>query len=141
MKAPEKMVRWIMLCSFISNTAYSVCAPFLPLEFERHGLASSYVGITFALYSVGTIFMAPIIGKNVERVGARNLLGLGLCIMGLSFIVFGLIETMENKVNILALSFLLRLLHGIGCSTNYTTCLSIATNDFPDDRSRVVGYL
>ena len=61
--------------------------------------------------------------------------------MGLTFIIFGFIEMMESRVNILVLAFTLRLLHGIGCSTNYTTLLSIATNDFPEDRSRVVGYL
>ena len=135
------MVRWIMLCNFISNTAYSVCAPFLPLEFEKHGLAGYYVGITFCLYSVGTMFMSPIIGKYVDKVGERNLLGLGIGLMGVTFICFGLIEGMESKVNILVLSFSLRLLHGVGCATNYTTLLSIAANDFPDDRARVIGWL
>ena len=141
MKAPETMVLWLMLDNFVANTAYSVCAPFLPLEFERHGLPSTYVGITFALYSVGAIFWSPIIAKHVDRVGARNLMGFGISLMGLTFITFGFIEMMESRVNILVLAFTLRLLHGIGCSTNYTTCLSIATNDFPEDKSRVVGYL
>ena len=88
MKTPEKMIRWIMLCNFISNTAYSVCAPFLPLEFERHGLPSFYVGMTFAVYSVGTMVWSPIISKQVERFGARNLLGFGIVLMGVSFVLF-----------------------------------------------------
>ena len=141
MKTPEKMIRWIMLTNFVSNTAYSVCAPFLPLEFERHGLNGFYVGITFALYSLGTMFMSILIGKQVDRIGAANLLGFGIVLMGVSFVLFGLIQDMENRVNILALAFTLRLLHGVGCSTSYTTLLSIATNDFPEDRARVVGYL
>ena len=142
MKAPEPIIRWMMLCSFTSNTAYSVCAPFLPLEFERHGLASSYVGMTFSVFALGNILVAPIVGKHlVHRIEARNLYFIGLGSMGICFILFGLVEVMESKVNILILAFALRTWHGIAGTFNYTTSLSIATNDFPGDRARVVGYL
>ena len=61
--------------------------------------------------------------------------------MGICFILFGFIEMMESKVNILILAFFLRTMHGISGAFNYTTSLSIATNDFPGDRARVVGFL
>ena len=61
--------------------------------------------------------------------------------MGVCFVLFGLIDEMENKTNILIFAFTLRSLHGIAGTINYTTSLSIATNDFPNDRTRVVGYL
>ena len=132
----------MMLCSFVNNTGYAVCAPFLPLEFERHGLASSYVGITFAVYSLGNIFMAPLVGKYlVHKVEARNLYLLGLGLMGVCFVLLGLIELMHNRVNILILAISLRAMHGLAASITYTTSLSIATNDFPNDRARVVGFL
>ena len=90
----ESLVRWIVFCNLVSNSAYSVVAPFLPIEFERKEIVGTAVGMIFALYSVGVIVMAPIIGKNVDRVGAKNTISLGLGCMGTTFICFGFIEVM-----------------------------------------------
>ena len=62
----DPMLRWLCFSNFVSNSAYGVCAPFLPLEFERKGIHGSLVGMIFALYSVGSIIMSPIIGKRTE---------------------------------------------------------------------------
>ena len=101
MKAPERIVRWMMLCSFVNNTAYSVCAPILLIEFAKHGLDGYHVGLCFSIYAVGNIFFAPIVGKYlVNKVESRNLYGFAFCLMGTCFVLFGLIEQMENATNI-----------------------------------------
>ena len=137
----EPMVRWLMLAGYVSNIGYSYPAPLLPLEILRHGLPGFYVGVAFAFYSLAHIIGAPLVGKRVDKFGYRNLITFGLCFMGSGFFAFGFIEDMENRVNLLAVVLLLRLVHGSGCTTFYTTMLSIATNDFPEDQERVIGNL
>lgn len=141
MSLREPMVRWLCFSNFVSNSAYGVCAPFLPLEFERKGLPGSLIGIIFALYSVGSILMSPVVGKHGERFAAKNLLGGSLALMGITFICFGFIDDMENRVNIIVLGSVLRLLEGIQCATQVITCLSVATNDFPDQKEHVFGLV
>ena len=65
----DKLVLWILFANLVSNSAYALCAPFLPLEFERKGLAGTNVGLIFALYSVAVVIVSPLVGKTVDRVG------------------------------------------------------------------------
>ena len=141
MKKPEPMIRWFMLSNLVANTAYSVCAPLLPLEFERHGIAASYVGATFALYSLGTMIVSPFVGQRVDQVGYHNFIGLALGSMGFAFFCFGFVNVMESKVNILILSFVMRLIHGIGCATQYTTSITVGLNEYKDAQESVIGSL
>ena len=43
--------------------------PFLPIEFEKKGLTGTSIGLIFALYSVAVVFISPLVGKTVDRVG------------------------------------------------------------------------
>ena len=137
----DSKAKWIMCSYVISNAAYILVAPFLPLELEKKGLPASYTGIVFALYSVGSIVWSPIVAKHVDRVGSSNLLGLALGIMGATFICFGLIEVLTNKAIILTVACFLRLVQGITCSTCATTILTIWTNEYPiEQREKLYGY-
>lgn len=120
------MYFWLLLSSFVANGAYSVCAPILPLELAKKGITGTWVGITFAIYSIGSICWAPFVGKHlIERISGPNLLGLSLGIMGATFVCFGLIENMESKESVLVLSFILRLLEGMAGTTQWTTALAM----------------
>ena len=132
---------WVLFTNCICQTAFSIVAPLIPLEFERKSIASSYVGIVFALYSIGYIVWPPVISRYADRIGMNNLISLGLGVMGLAFISFGFIEVMTNRVNILVLVSILRLIHGICCSTSYTTCFLIITNEYTDQKEKLCGYL
>ena len=124
----DSRIACVFFANFVSTTAFSICAPFLPLEFERKGIAGSYVGIIFSLYAVGYILWPPIISKYAKTVSTNTLISLSLGLMGVEFICFGFIEVLESRVNILALASILRLLHGISCSTCFTTSFLIITN-------------
>ena len=106
----EQRICWVLLSVCICLSAYSLCAPFLPIELESKGLPGTCIGIIFAFYAVGSIAISPVIGKFVDKIGAENLLGLSMGIMGITFICFGLIELVEDKTSVLALAILLRLI-------------------------------
>ena len=105
------MFNWILFSTFISNSAYSVCAPILPVMLEEKSISGAFVGLTFAMYSMGYIFWSPIVGKYlVHTISPHNLLGMSLVVMGASFICFGFVTRMTNVASIMALSCLLRLI-------------------------------
>ena len=88
------LVNWILICSFMAQAAYSIVAPFLPVEFERKGLPPSYTGAVFSFYSVGQIIFSLLVGKIVDRLGHKNLLPSGIGLMGIAFICLGLVGEM-----------------------------------------------
>ena len=92
----EPTIWWILICTFISNSAYALVAPFLPLEFAAKGISSSNIGQLFAIYSVAVVICSPLIGVTVNKIGTTNLISGGVAAMGLSFVFFGFIEAMET---------------------------------------------
>ena len=128
----ERKIVWIMICTLISNSAYALIAPFLPLEFKDAGISGQMIGLMVAIYSVAVIIASPFVGKTVVYVGRTNMISLGIAIMGLAFIFFGFIPSMEDQSTILTVGFILRFIQGGSSAFVQTTCYSIATNDFPD---------
>ena len=109
---PERKIVWIMICTLISNSAYALIAPFLPLEFKNAGISGHMIGLMFAIYSVAVIICSPLVGKSVQYVGNTNMISIGIATMGLAFILFGFIPDIEKEVMILTVGFALRFVQG-----------------------------
>ena len=137
----ESTIVWILICTFISNSAYALVAPFLPLEFESKGISDHYIGLIFAIYSVAVVICSPLIGMTVRHMGTTNLISGGVAVMGISFVCFGFIGGMTKQSHILLLGFTLRFIQGASSAFVQTTCYSIATNDFPSKKEMIVGYV
>ena len=137
----DRTLVWVLLCTLISNSAYALIAPFLPIEYAEKGIKEESVGLIFAIYSVAVIFVSPIVGKSVNTVGSTNLITIGTCVMGICFILFGLVDDMESTEAIFYYSLVLRLIQGSSSSFVQVTCYSIATNDFPEIKDKIVGWL
>ena len=135
------MFVWIVISSFVSGGAYSVCAPMLPPELEKKDITGFLVGIIFAMYSVGSILWAPVVGKYlIGKVGAKNLLGLSIGVMGWLFIMFGQIEVIESRRNVTILASVIRFAQGITGTTHWTTCLSlVSTIATPEKKEKMLG--
>ena len=113
MCAFEALIIWILFTNLSANSAYALCAPFLAIEFDNKGIPGAYVGMIFALYSVAVIFVSPMVGKIVDSAGHKNLLSAGIGFMGIAFVFFGFIESMERQPAILALGCVLRFVQGM----------------------------
>ena len=108
----DRKIIWILTCTLISNSAYSLIAPFLPLEFMQKGISSEMIGLIFAIYSVAVIVCSPMVGSAVKYVGKRNMIAAGIGIMGLAFVAFGLLENIEVQLTVITLGFILRFIQG-----------------------------
>jgi len=125
----------------LSNSAYAIIAPFLPTEFKEKGVDQSWVGFIFSAYSVAFIICSPIVGKLQNYMGRRNLVAVGMMLMGQSFVGFGLISYIKYQPVFIVLSLVARLMQGAASSLIQTTMYSIGTNFFPDNKVAMIGYI
>ena len=91
----DPKVLWILICTLISNSAYALIAPFLPLEFKDKGISGETIGLIFAIYSVAVIVCSPLVCKALLKVGNTNMISLGITTMGVSFLFFSTIPKIE----------------------------------------------
>ena len=108
----ERKLVWILICTLISNSAYALIAPFLPLEFKDKGVSGEMIGIMFAIYSMAVIVCSPFVGRTILCVGNTNMISLGITTMGLAFILFGFIPRLDSMTSILTVGFILRFVQG-----------------------------
>ena len=88
----ERKIVWILICTLISNSAYALIAPFLPLEFKDKGISGEMIGLIFAIYSVAVIIVSPLVGSVLVCVGNTNMISMGIAVMGAAFVCFGFID-------------------------------------------------
>lgn len=103
----------IIVVTVLANAAYSIVAPFLPVEFARRGVSASVTGYIFAIYSIAVVFASPFIGHIMQRTGRRILIASGLLLMGLSFISFGCINYIKSDSWFIVGGLLSRFLQGL----------------------------
>lgn len=108
----DQKVIWILICTLISNSAYALIAPFLPLEFKAKGISGEMIGLIFAIYSVAVIVCSPLVCKSVHYVGNTNMISIGIATMGVSFVFFSTIQGLDKTSTVLVVSFILRFVQG-----------------------------
>ena len=64
--AVDLVVLGMMFIITLSNSAYSIVAPFMPFEFTKKGVDLSLMGYIFSIYSLAVIIASPIYGKYVS---------------------------------------------------------------------------
>ena len=95
----------------------------------------------FSIYSVAVILLSPIVGKIVGSIGNTNMITIGIATMGFAFIAFGAVPKVSSVNTLLTLGFTLRFIQGGASAFVQTTTYSIATNDFPEKKEQVVGWV
>jgi MFS family permease len=82
---------WLVSAVVLLDTSfYAVVAPLLPHYATDLGLSKSAAGVLSGAYPAGTLLGGLPAGWLATRVGARNTVGTGLALLGVSSVVFGL---------------------------------------------------
>ena len=131
----------ILGTSLLASSAYALIAPFFPLELEDKGISDANIGYIFSIYSVAIILFSPFVGRYLEFVGFSTMLFGGLGLLGACFILFGIIDRLEDPQSVLKLSLLLRFVQGIAAGMTFTTIYSIITNKYPHKKTALLGML
>ena len=71
-------------------------APFFPKEAEKKGATPSDYGLVFGLNELVIFIASPIMGKNMQKLGAKRVFNSGIIIVGSCYIVFGLLVSYKR---------------------------------------------
>ena len=82
----------------------------------------------------------PVVGKYLPIWGPRILYPAGFILDGLSFIVFGLLHWLEDTNIFLVLSYLIRVMEGVGAAATWNSNLSILMAKFPQQKASVKAW-
>jgi MFS family permease len=83
-------------------------APFYPLEAEKKGCVPSEYGLVFGIFELTVFLVSPLIGANLNRMGLKATLTIGIGTVGVTSICFGFLDRIEDGKTFLALSFTFR---------------------------------
>lgn len=127
----RKAMTILFMTMFIVMVGFGVIMPILPFYAESMGATATHLGLLFASYSIVQFFFAPIWGDISDRVGRKPMILLGLAGFGVSFILFGL-------ANSLWMLFAARILGGTLSAATLPTVMAYVA-DTTDNRSRGSG--
>ena len=94
----------------LSNSAYALIAPFLPLELTAIGISLDYFGYIFSMYSVSVILGSPIIGYFLTKFKRRNFVQFGLLAMAIAMYGFAIAGVFNSTHAFLTIAFITRLI-------------------------------
>ena len=95
MKAPNSkaVLGIIFLTVFLDLVGFGIVLPLLPFYATDMGATPLMVGLIISSYSAMQFLFSPVWGALSDRLGRRPLLSLGLFGSAVSYIVFGLADT------------------------------------------------
>ena len=122
--------QWMVTITFIvinlfNAMCFSMQAPFYPIEAEMKGCTPSEYGLVFGVFELVVFLVSPIIGANLNRLGIKATLCTGIGAVGVSTVLFGLLDKLENGKVFLAFSFVLRIIAAAGNAAFLTGSFSL----------------
>ncbi|GMT31923.1 hypothetical protein PFISCL1PPCAC_23220, partial [Pristionchus fissidentatus] len=134
-------VAMLALANLCSTVAFSCIAPFYPAEATLKGMSESQTGIVFGIFELVMFIVAPIFGKNMIRIGSKNMFTFGLGLTGVTAIMFGFLNYLPSGPLFFWFSVLVRCLEAIGDAAFVTSSFAISARCFPGRISVVVGVM
>jgi len=126
----------------IANSAYSCIAPFYPNEAVSKGVPPYILGLVFSSYSVSMAIFSPLFAHLLATQGSKRVLVLGCLCEGLSMIIFGLFDFVENPTWYAILSACCRFLEGFGNGCLNSGSSKVLMMLFPTKRlAKLTGIL
>lgn len=138
--------QWLVALTFVVvNFCNAMCvsmqAPFYPQEAEKKGCVPSEYGLVFGIFELTVFLVSPIIGANLNRLGMKATLTVGIGTVGVTSIFFGLLDKLEDGKVFLGLSFTLRIIEACGNAGFLTGSFSMIAKEFPDNVATMFAIL
>jgi len=124
----------IFVTVFIDLIGFGIIIPLLPFYAESFGATALTVGLLSSSFSLMQFLFAPIWGRLSDRIGRRPIILLGLFGSFLSYLIFGLAQS-------LTVLFLARIAAGIAGANIPTAQAFIADTTTPENRAKGMGLV
>lgn len=138
--------QWLVTITFVvvnfcNAMTVSMQAPFYPHEAEKKGCVPSEYGLVFGIFELTVFLVSPVIGANLNRMGMKFTLNVGIATVAVSSILFGLLDKINDGKVFLGLSFALRIIEACGNSAFLTGSFSMIAKEFPENVATMFAIL
>lgn len=120
-----------VVVNFCNAMCVSMQAPFYPREAIKKGLEVWHFGLVFGAFEITVFIVSPLIGANLNRIGVKRTLNLGIGLVGVILILYGCLGLLESGKLFLAFSLVLRVFEACGNSAFLTGSFSAIAREFP----------
>ena len=128
-----KITFLLCLSVTLASIAYSLVAPFIPLQLRDKGWGVFVSGMVFAAPSLTWFVGSAIIGKVMGKVGRRNMIMYGILMLAVQNALYAMTEWFPpNNYWYVAAILIIRLLEGIAISSIFVPACSIITICVPE---------
>jgi multidrug resistance protein len=124
----------IFVTVFIDLVGFGIIIPMLPFYAEAYGASAFQVGLLATSFSLMQFLFAPLWGRLSDRIGRRPVILAGLLGSAVSYLAFGLADT-------LAMLFAARILAGIAGANIPTAQAFIADSTTAENRAKGMGMI
>jgi len=124
----------IFLTVFIDLVGFGIIIPMLPFYAEAYGASALQVGLLATSFSLMQFLFAPVWGRLSDAIGRRPIILAGLVGSAVSYLAFGLADTLE-------MLFAARILAGIAGANIPTAQAYIADVTTPENRAKGMGLV
>jgi len=129
-----------LLLQFSVGLCASLQATFYPIEARKKGATATQFGAVFGIIHLSLFIFGPLVGKYLSIWGVKAIFPAGFLIDGGTFILFGLLQWVNDTTAFLIFSYLIRFLEGVGAAATWTSNLSILMAKFPDRKATVKAW-
>lgn len=131
------MVCWLVPVLFITIFAAvipsSIILPMLPFIGQKYGASSFEISLLFTLMPALIIVFAPMWGRLSDKFGRKPVFMLSLAASSITFIIFGLVDSLESM-------FVVRAMQGVTGGNVSIAFAMVADSTNHENRSKSLGY-
>ena len=115
----------ILVLNFFLSATYSMPFSIFPLIASNKGVSHSLIGLIFSVFPLGSIIPSLIFAKMMKVWGRIKLLFISCLLLGISTILFGLLDRIDSTSVFLALAITSRIVQGMACGGFCTVAYAI----------------
>lgn len=97
------------------------------------------VSLVLIMFEISGFLASPIIGGNLTTIGRKNMIIYGYIVMIISTAGFGVNALIISDTGFLVMEIISRFIQGIGNFMVQTSCYSIITYYFSENREKYLG--
>lgn len=133
----DTKVVWLIVCTLLNSIAYSLIAPFVPIELAEGGSTLGLIGLAFCAYPLAMLCFTPLFSKAAVPVfGVTNIISVAVASIGAIFIAYGYLYDKyreEERAIQITLTWALRLFQGAASASIQAVCMDIAKKSSTDE--------